>query len=631
MSTNKRWLLIVALATAWAWYAGLGATAQGQEILYFTADWCVPCQHMAPMIEQLERDGIVFHRIDPKQSRAFADQFSVTTIPVFVALDAKRVPVSEIRHATDEKNLRAMWAKVSAKVTTIPDELRRSIIRVSNHLPGGRASLATGTIVDDQEGSTLILTCAHLFDEGRGRVTVSVAGSEYETLVADIDQKLDLLALEVKKRLQMKPVPIAASDPKPGDALVAAGYGGTENLSTRPAEAQGYITLMGGIRNASLQLSGGAQQGDSGGPILDANYHLVGVTHGTNGKVTDGTCCYHIRPFLQRVRARIRTRLYGVQDAVVPGLKNPPAANPRPIPGPAPDVTLPPDEAATLAPIPAPPSEPTVPATALGRLRADLEAKAAADLQAATKQLRDDLGKQIGVSEGLQKIIDAKATELEATLAEKAKHSAAADKARADLAALDEKFRAKVAEVTGGNQTIGELRDKPSGALSQVATHQGVASDLKSKLDAALPELARLKAAAGAAGLPALDLGILGPAITAAAGTFLGPAGWAAMAAGGIGLLGRWSKGINLKNLGAGAVLGAATAGNPAVAPPQSPQIAIGQQFYPVVQPQTANEVAMQQALAEFVRQNPNQINIANQLDSFRKQFLASLSKGKTA
>jgi thioredoxin 1 len=51
------------------------------------ADWCGPCQQMAPIFEALEKemgDSIKFAKINVDDSRELAVEFGVTSIPTFV-------------------------------------------------------------------------------------------------------------------------------------------------------------------------------------------------------------------------------------------------------------------------------------------------------------------------------------------------------------------------------------------------------------------------------------------------------------------------------------------------------------------------------------------------------------------
>lgn len=57
-----------------------------KKVLYFTAQWCGPCQMMAPMISELSS----FHniqKIDVDENPTLSAQYSVRSIPTFIVID----------------------------------------------------------------------------------------------------------------------------------------------------------------------------------------------------------------------------------------------------------------------------------------------------------------------------------------------------------------------------------------------------------------------------------------------------------------------------------------------------------------------------------------------------------------
>ena len=52
----------------------------------FYADWCGPCQMLAPVIEELEnsRDDFLAVKIDVDQEPALAQRFSITAVPTLL-------------------------------------------------------------------------------------------------------------------------------------------------------------------------------------------------------------------------------------------------------------------------------------------------------------------------------------------------------------------------------------------------------------------------------------------------------------------------------------------------------------------------------------------------------------------
>lgn len=62
-----------------------------RHILYFTAEWCNPCQRTKPIAEELKRDGVVdFMFIDADSELELIQKFAVKTVPTFILIDDGR-------------------------------------------------------------------------------------------------------------------------------------------------------------------------------------------------------------------------------------------------------------------------------------------------------------------------------------------------------------------------------------------------------------------------------------------------------------------------------------------------------------------------------------------------------------
>lgn len=83
-------------------------------LLDFSATWCGPCRQVAPVVEQLERQGLPVRKVDIDQERQLASQFHVTGIPCFVLI----VNGQEVQRASgyqSEQTLRSMVARIPLK------------------------------------------------------------------------------------------------------------------------------------------------------------------------------------------------------------------------------------------------------------------------------------------------------------------------------------------------------------------------------------------------------------------------------------------------------------------------------------------------------------------------------------
>ena len=75
------------------------------QILFFTATWCGPCQKMVPLIEKLKKQGLPIRAVDVDRNLDLAKQFNVETIPCFI-LVSKGVEVKRITGAQTEQVLK---------------------------------------------------------------------------------------------------------------------------------------------------------------------------------------------------------------------------------------------------------------------------------------------------------------------------------------------------------------------------------------------------------------------------------------------------------------------------------------------------------------------------------------------
>lgn len=63
------------------------------HVLYFTAEWCNPCQRTRPIAEELKRDGLIdFVFVDADSEIELLEQFGIKSVPTYILLeDGKEV------------------------------------------------------------------------------------------------------------------------------------------------------------------------------------------------------------------------------------------------------------------------------------------------------------------------------------------------------------------------------------------------------------------------------------------------------------------------------------------------------------------------------------------------------------
>lgn len=177
-----------------------------------------------------------------------------------------------------------------------PDS-RDGVVRVFNQLEV-EAVVGSGTLVRREGPVGIVLSCAHLFSEGRGELYILGDGPRPQrALLLGLDERNDLSCFAVA-RPQGAAIPVAGDLPRARAALESCGYGQQGAFAVNRGRLLGYTTLVGGQPQGVLEMTGLARQGDSGGPILNAQRQLVGVIIGTDGETVNGTHCRRIREFL---------------------------------------------------------------------------------------------------------------------------------------------------------------------------------------------------------------------------------------------------------------------------------------------------------------------------------------------
>jgi len=162
------------------------------------------------------------------------------------------------------------------------------------------ASLGSGVLVDANREQALVLTNWHVVRDSRSAVLVQFPdGFQTAGTVVRWDEAWDLAALVIWKP-SATPVPLAVTPPAPGDLLTIAGYGrGPYRAQT--GRCTEYLSPGTGYPKEFVELSAGARQGDSGGPIFNERGELAGVLFGQNNGHTIGSCSTRLRTFLASV------------------------------------------------------------------------------------------------------------------------------------------------------------------------------------------------------------------------------------------------------------------------------------------------------------------------------------------
>jgi thioredoxin 1 len=58
------------------------------HVLYFTAEWCNPCQRTRPVAEELKRDGLIdFVFVDADTEIELLKQFEIKSVPTYILIE----------------------------------------------------------------------------------------------------------------------------------------------------------------------------------------------------------------------------------------------------------------------------------------------------------------------------------------------------------------------------------------------------------------------------------------------------------------------------------------------------------------------------------------------------------------
>jgi len=286
-----------------------------------------------------------------------------------------------------------------------------AVCRISNTMPGGCINWGSGTVVDVDKTSALVLTCWHIFEDGTGQVGVCVGGRCVVGRLVTVDQAWDLAAVEISGT-GLRAVPIAGESPSRGERLIACGFGKGQYACVA-GRLRGYVATETAASRETMEIGAGVREGDSGGPVLNGRGELVGVAWGSDGRITEATCVGPIRRFLGRLRGRDGRQVIG-----------PPAARPDAPAARRPLVPIPPGAQPIAPSIPVPPRQPRTPdlidreklaaaiEAAFAALEARLEARRKAapiDAGQAQRPILDaigELGRKIGPGIDRQAIRD---------------------------------------------------------------------------------------------------------------------------------------------------------------------------------------------------------------------------------
>lgn len=150
----------------------------------------------------------------------------------------------------------------------------------------------SGAFVADSLGTRYVLTAAHIFRDGRGQISAqSLDGRVFSASLVLASEECDVALLRVDLPDDVPTLTVSSSWPRQGETVWRAGFGPDETLKELPGAVKGYVKTERCATYETLKIDGPARQGDSGGPVYNANGEIVGVVWGTDGKDAYATYC----------------------------------------------------------------------------------------------------------------------------------------------------------------------------------------------------------------------------------------------------------------------------------------------------------------------------------------------------
>jgi len=179
------------------------------------------------------------------------------------------------------------------------DSTRKATARIKNWQEGYRQVpyvAGSGTLVAIRNNRGLILTAGHLFKDKVGPITVEFPDGQVSgARLVGVDHHLDVAVLWIFAPKNIKPIPVAESDPQLDDQVEIWGYG-PKRFRAFVAKVTRPIPIAGDVPDSLIGAQGLEQKvtipGDSGGPMIQ-NGKLVGVHWGYRGAADDERRCVH--------------------------------------------------------------------------------------------------------------------------------------------------------------------------------------------------------------------------------------------------------------------------------------------------------------------------------------------------
>jgi S1-C subfamily serine protease len=337
---------------------GVTASAQQLQLLDFWSPQCGPCMQMKPVMHSFEQAGYPIRQVDTTRDSQLARQYNVTQIPCFVMLVNGQETERQVG-ATSSESIKQMFERAKDEVvrrngtrnqspdppapaqrempprnaatgpaqppadqiwppkSSVPVEqpaanggsavgtnatashaaLLSATVRLIIEDAQGR-SFGTGTVVDTRSGEALVVTCAHLFRETKGKAPVKadlyeaagdgvrLAGhATGQVLSYDLTRDIALVSLRVDRPVGVATVAPPRSTVERGDRMVGIGCSNGQD----PTVLETRVTSLDRYQGPpNIEASGAPAIGRSGGGLFNGKNELVGVCNNADPEGNEG-------------------------------------------------------------------------------------------------------------------------------------------------------------------------------------------------------------------------------------------------------------------------------------------------------------------------------------------------------
>lgn len=198
---------------------------------------------------------------------------------------------------------------------------------------GSGYAFGSGSLIDTRDEYGLVITNWHVVREATGPIEVVFpSGFRSEARSIKLDEDWDLAALVIWKP-PVEPIAISSRAPRPGEPLTICGYGSGQYRAAQ-GRCTDYYAPQIGMPHELVELDVEARQGDSGGPILNAQGEIAGVLFGAGQGTTLGSFGGRVGTFLASLGPgtsvpAARPTLGGPREPTMVAIAQPAAEKPK--------------------------------------------------------------------------------------------------------------------------------------------------------------------------------------------------------------------------------------------------------------------------------------------------------------